>query len=392
MKHKIKYYPVGNGDHSLIILDDGTIIQVDCNIRQASHDDKQKDCYNVKTDLLKLCKKREGNYFVDVFILTHGDLDHIRGFEKNYYQGDPANYTKENREENEIIIDEMWFSPMIAEEHNNTDEEAYQKEAERRLKLHLKKDNNKDLPGNRIRIVGYDGNKKYADLNHLRATPGKVVTKFNYKEQNTFSVFIHSPFKEQLLSAEKDKNSTSIVFQARFKNSAAEKEFNCLAIFGGDADYIAWGIILQKTIASGKDVTEQALYWDLFLAPHHCSWTFFNDTPQLENKEPKEDSLEILKYRRLGGKIIASSKKIIDNDDNPPHYAAKMEYLRSLENNSNFLNTAITPEEDAPEPIIFEITTEGIQKLKCDSEIKKEKLIAATAVAASAIIKKPWGY
>lgn len=392
MAHKIKYCPVGNGDHSLIILDDGTIIQVDCNIRQASHDDNQKDCYNVKMDLLNICKKRDDNYFVDVFILTHGDLDHVRGFEKNYYQGDPANYAKENQEANEIIIDEMWFSPMIAEEHNNTDEEAYQKEAERRLNLHLKKDSAKDFPGNRIRIVGYDGDKKYADLNHLRVTPGEVVTSFNHKEQNTFSIFIHSPFKEQLLSAEKDKNSTSIVFQARFKKSATEKEFSCLAIFGGDADYIAWGIILQKTIASGKDITEQALYWDLFLAPHHCSWTFFNDTPQEDNKEPKEDSLEILKYRRAGGRVIASSKKIVDNHDNPPHYAAKEEYLKALGSNSEFLNTAISPEEDAPEPIMFEITSEGIQKLKSESEIKKEKLKAAAAVATSAIIKKPWGY
>ena len=88
--------------------------------------------------------------------------------------------------------------------------------------------------------------------------------------------------------------------------------------------------------------------------------------------------------------MIASSKKIIDNDDNPPHYAARREYLKALEKNDHFLNTAIHPDEDAPEPIVFEITSEGIEKLKCESEIKKEKLKAANAVAAGAIIKKPW--
>lgn len=392
MAYKIKYYQVGNGDQSIIILDDDTTIQVDCNIRQAAHDDDQKNCYNVKKDLLNVCKKRNGNYFLDVFILTHGDLDHIRGFEKNYYQGDPAKYNNQNRENNEIIIDEMWFSPMIAEEHNNTDEEAYQKEAERRLQLHLKKDNSRDLPGNRIKIVGYDGNKKYEELNYLRVTPGTVVTMFNNKQQDKFSIFIHSPFKEQLLSADKDKNSTSIVFQARFKKSTIGNDFAGLALFGGDADYIAWGIILQKTIASGKDETEQALYWDLFIAPHHCSWTFFNDTPQEDNKEPKQDSLEILNYRRPGGRIIASSKKIIDNNDNPPHFAAKNEYLKALEKSENFINTAVHPNEDAPEPIVFEITSEGIQKLKTEEEIKAERLKAASAVAANAIIKKPWGF
>jgi len=392
MTDKIKYYPVGNGDQSLIILKDQTTIQIDCNIRQASHDENQKDFFDVKKDFLSILKKRDNNTFIDVFVLSHGDCDHTRGFKKNYYQGDPSEYNKENREANEIIIDEMWFSPMIAEEHTNTDEDAYQQEAERRLALHLKKDANKDLPGNRIRIIGYDGDKKYKDLDHLRSIPGTVINTFNNKTQTTFSIFIHSPFKEQLLAAEKDKNSTSIVFQARFKNNEKDKNFNCLAMFAGDADYIAWGIILQKTISSGKDETEKALYWDLFLAPHHCSWTFFNDTPQEENKEPKDDSLEILRYRRNGGRIISSSKKIIDNDDNPPHFAAKEEYLKTLEKESDFFNTAIEPNEDSPEPILFKISSNGIEKEKTESEIKKDRLKAATAVAAGAIIKQPWGY
>lgn len=390
MKNIIKFYPVGNGDQSLIVLADETTIQIDCNIRQASHDDGQAEYFDVKKDILSILKKRNEAPYLDVFILTHGDCDHCRGFIKNYYQGDPNNYTKENRDANEIIIDEMWFSPMIAEEHSNTDEEAYQLEAERRLKLHLDNDKNKDLPGNRIKIIGYDGSKKYYSLNYLRATPGSIVSTFNNKTQSKFSVFIHAPFKEQLLSAEKDKNSTSIVLQARFKNNPSDQDFTCLAMFGGDADYIAWGIILQKTINSKKDISEKALYWDIFLAPHHCSWTFFNDTPHIDNPIPSEDSLEILKYRRKGGIIISSSKKIHDNEDNPPHYAAKQEYIKKLESSANFYNTAIEPEEAAPKPLVFEIIETGIKKVKSQKEIEAGKLAAALAVANSGIIKKPW--
>lgn len=125
-----------------------------------------------------------------------------------------------------------------------------------------------------IKIVGYDGNKDYSTLNHLRAIPGTVVSKFNNKQQTTFSVFIHAPFKEHLNSAEKDKNSTSIVFQARFKESATDKEFSGLAMFGGDSDHYSWAIILEKTKKYKNNTNEQALKWDLFLAPHHCSWTF----------------------------------------------------------------------------------------------------------------------
>jgi len=388
MKNTIKYYPVGNGDQSLITLKDETTILIDCNIRQASIDSTDPEIYDVKKDLLKSIKKKDDNPFVDVFVLTHGDNDHCRGFKTNFYQGDPKKYGEKNRKANEIIIHEMWFSPMIAEEHTNNDEDAYQQEAERRLELHCNNNADKDEPGNRIKIVGYDGNKDYSTLGHLRVTPGNVVNKFNNKEQDTFSFFIHSPFKIQLASAEKDKNSNSIVFQARFKETKQSAEFSTLAMFAGDADYIAWGIILEKTLDSGKDQTEKALDWDLFLAPHHCSWTFFNEH---DNKdEVQESALEVLRYHRKGAKVIASSKKIINNDDNPPSYKAKQEYIKQLDSSSDFINTALEPKEAAPEPLVFEITSSGPKKLKPESEIESDKLKAAISVAATGIIKKPW--
>jgi hypothetical protein len=391
MKNLIKCYPVGNGDQSLLVLKDKTTILVDCNIRQSSLGSTDPKIYDVKKDLLGSIQKREGNPYIDIFVLTHGDQDHCRGFEENFYRGDPSNYKEKNRKAGEIIIDEMWFSPMIAEEHTNDDEEAYQREAERRIELHINNSLDKDLPGNRIRIVGYDGNKDYSALKDLRYTPGTVVTKFNNKEQSTFSIFIHAPFKEHLASAEKEnKNTTSIVFQARFRERPSDSKFSGLAMFGGDADYIAWEVILERTVRYGNDKTESALDWDLFLAPHHCSWTFFNEH---DNKdEPKESSLEILRYHRTGGKVISSSKKILNNDDNPPSYLAKNEYIKQLDTSANFLNTDTEPKEDAPEPLVFEITADGVKKLKPESETESDKLAAAISVASIGVIKKPWCY
>ena len=355
-KNYLKFYPVGNGDTSLITLSDKTTILVDCNIRQVSKDDSKPEIFDVKADLLKSVRKRDNIPYLDVFILTHGDIDHCRGFKANFYQGDPKKYSKKNLDEDEIIIDEMWFSPMIAEENTNNDEDAHQQEAERRLDLHRRENPDMDLPGNRIKIIGYDANKDYRDLNHLRAIPGTIVSKFNNIYQNTFSIFIHAPFKEHLTSSEKDKNSTSIVFQARFKEFSFSTNYSCLAIFGGDSDHFSWEIILNKTRKHENDVKEQALDWDLFLAPHHCSWSFFNDRPQADNPEPKASSLEVLDYKRSDGKVIASSKKIVDDEDNPPHYEAKIEYQKKV-NKTNFLNTAIQPKEEQPEPIEFEIET-----------------------------------
>jgi len=392
MKNLIKYYPVGNGDQSLITLKDETTILIDCNIRQTSVNSTDPEVCDVKKDLLKSIKKRDNNLYVDVFVLTHGDCDHCRGYKTHFYQGDPKKYGEKNRKADEIIIDEMWFSPMIAEEHTNDDEDAYQQEAERRLELHRNNSADKDLPGNRVKIVGYDGNKDYSTLNHLRAIPGTVVSAFNNKQQTTFSVFIHAPFKEHLNSAEKDKNSTSIVFQARFKESATDTEFSGLAMFGGDSDHYSWAIILEKTKKYKNDINEQALNWDLFLAPHHCSWTFFNDTPQDENTEPKKTSLEVLDNKRSGARVIASSKKIVNDDDNPPHYEAKQEYIKKLSKSSDFLNTSVEPKESAPEPIVFEITSSGIKKLKTESEAEADRLAAAISVASTGVIKKPWAW
>lgn len=347
---------------SLITLTDGTTIAVDCNIRQVSIGSTDPSIYDVKKDLLSSVKRRDEIPYLDVFILTHGDYDHCRGYKDNFYQGNPESYSSADKKASKVMIDEMWFSPMIAEAHTNNDEDAYQQEAERRLELHRKKDPNRDRPGNRIKIVGYDGTKKYADLDHLRATPGTIVSTFNNVVQATFSVFIHAPFKEHLNSAEKDKNSTSIVFQARFKTTAEAKEFCGFALFGGDSDHYSWEIILDKTRKHKNDVQHKALDWDLFLAPHHCSWSFFNDTPQSENDEPRDTSLKLLDYRRAGAKVIASSKEILNNDDNPPHYEAKVEYVSKV-GSLNFLNTAIEPSKKQPLPIVFEITASGVKRI-----------------------------
>lgn len=207
MNGQIKYYPTGNGDQSLISVtekdpttqeDYTTNIIIDCNIRESCKGDSDKSQCDVKADVLKTLFKRNGMPYVDVFILTHGDQDHCRGFEANFYQGDPRKYGDKHKKAEEIFIDVLWFSPMVLEESGNSDAECYRKEALRRIKLHNDDHADKDLPGNKIIIVGYNGNENISDLNTRRVVPGKIVTKFNERELTTFSIFIHAPYKVQL--------------------------------------------------------------------------------------------------------------------------------------------------------------------------------------------------
>ena len=374
MESTIKIYPVGNGDHSVIsVYEDNytTNIMVDCDIRKSSEGDEDPAKFDVKADLLRCLPRRSDMLYVDVLILTHGDYDHCRGFEEHFYQGDPRKYSNADKKNDRIFIDVLWFSPMALQECGNDDAEAFKKEARRRIKLHNDASPDKDLPGNRIVIIGYNGNEELSDLNTVRKVPGNVVTKFNERQLSTFSIFIHAPYKKQLARVD-DLNHTSIVFQARFKEKKESTDFCVLAMFGGDADYIAWDIIMSSSI---DHKNEDALNWDLLLAPHHCSWTFFNESGE---KEPTDSSLVVLDYKRKGGIIISSSKPILNDDKNPPSYKAKQEYLKKLDKSSQFLNTAIEPYQVYPEPIVFIVTPNG------PARVPKSTLSSTLAAAGGA--------
>ena len=396
MSSQIKYYPVDNGDQTLISVEENsytTKILVDCNIRESSKGDNNLDQYDVKADLLKALSKKEHNgvkdvSYADLFILTHGDEDHLLGFEKNFYQGDPKNYKQANKDNGEILIDVLWFSPMVMGTATNDDERCFNKEARRRIELHCDKSDARKLPGNRIVIVGDDGNEKLEDVEDLvRFNPGDVVKRFNDRNLTTFSIFIHSPYQKELKDEEVDKNRVSLVFQARFHNSSSKDGFATLAMFGGDANYEAWETILEKTKRYKNDMKERALDFDLFMAPHHCSWSYYGPVPMKEEDKPAKASLAILDYKRGVAKVIASCKEIKDNDDNPPHYRAKQEYVKKVKD-ENFLNTATHNKMGkTPQPIIFDITQQGPMKPK-----KQEGSASAAGGAALGAINQPSTY
>jgi beta-lactamase superfamily II metal-dependent hydrolase len=99
----ITYFPVGNGDTTLIQLSDETSILIDCNITQDSEDESKDEVYSVHDHILKKVLKDENDVqYLDVFILTHPDEDHCRGFGNIFYTGDPADYQKKDHKEGKI--------------------------------------------------------------------------------------------------------------------------------------------------------------------------------------------------------------------------------------------------------------------------------------------------
>ncbi len=379
-KHLVKFYPVDNGDTSLIKPKDKITLLVDVNIREGETNSDGNDIFDVKKDLIESIETKDGNYFLNHFILSHADEDHCLGFEKNFYQGDSKEYGESNQENEEIIIDELWVTSLIFSNGLCSDAKAIKKEANRRIKLIEEDSSEKDDFGNKIKLIGYDGNERYEDIpNHI---PGEIVEIGDYLE-----LFIHAPFKADLIEsrAEKDRNSSSIVFQASIKNNSYDTTPIAKLFFGGDADHYRWEKILK---ISEENNNEEKLEWNILLAPHHCSWSFFSDVPydDEENQEPQDYSLEFLDYGLEDAKIIASCKKIKKEKPNPPHDAAKDQYVDKLDSKDNFFNTSVHTKEKTPEPIIFEIGS-SIEMQETKSEKKRN---AAKEMAETGVVKKPW--
>lgn len=372
---RIKYYPVENGDTSLITLSDETKILIDINITNESTDESEEQRYDVLRDLLdNELKKNSKKPYVDVFILTHPDEDHCRGYEKYFYQGVPSDYDDDDKKNELIIINELWYTPRVFEVYTKDlcpDAKKFKKEAKRRMDLYKEDPETANCDGNRIRIIGYTDNKELKGLEDRIVTPGNLINEFNDEIKNDFSMFIHAPFKDTI--AEDDANETSIVFQAKFD---VDKQTNaCLAFWGGDAGWRVWADILAKS--NDKD-----LNWDLFFAPHHCSWTFFNDNTEDGKKEPQQSSIDILQ-KKIGKnpKVIVSSKEIKRNNDNPPSYIAKNQYVKEV-TDANFWVTSTHSDTTPPEPIEFEIKSSGPQEkltTKASATMKSSLINKATS-------------
>ena len=354
MEHIIKFYPVGNADCTLIKLGNGMTIIVDCQILDDLTDGLGKQVlFDVKADLLKELKRdSEGRPYVDLFISTHPHDDHCKGFEKNFYHGAIKDYDKDKNKE-QIIIEEMWITPRGMKNDLADTAVEIRREAKRRRDLY---DGNKSFVAERgdyLRIIGYDKDKEF-DSRYCYV-PGRIVSVIHGDEMKYLEIFIHAPFKKDIETCKRDddKNATSIVVQLSFKIDGY-KDYKCRMLLCGDAEHEIW----QHIIENNKD--DEKLKWNIFLAPHHCSWTFFNES---DNKKETMSSADKILSLQIGDKahIIASSEEIKDDDNNPPCYEAKIEYEKQLkQGGKHFLNTAVyRTTGEIPQPIVFIIGETG---------------------------------
>lgn len=91
----ILFFPVGNGDMTLIELQSGKRILIDVDIRAAA-DNPDDETFDVARALhQRLSRDSYGRLFVDAFLLTHPDKDHCTGLQKHFHLGPPSEWSRE---------------------------------------------------------------------------------------------------------------------------------------------------------------------------------------------------------------------------------------------------------------------------------------------------------
>lgn len=356
------FWPVGTGDSTTVTVNSDTALQVDLHHLASSNDDD--DPHTPIVDKLKqLLPQQNDEPYLATFVLTHPDEDHCLGF---------ADLLKE------VSIGELWFSPRIFREYKKDlcdDAKAFQKEAKRRVKKTIAEKGNPDS-GDRVRIIGYDDlleEEEFKDFPRDRLTvPGNAITDLDGVDHAAqFRAFVHAPFKDD---ATGDRNDCSIALQIRL----IDDPVTGYGLFLGDHCYPT----IKRIFERSKD---DDLVWNVMLAAHHCSKSvmYWKDDGD-KDEVLKQDILDAMENAELNpGYIVASSDPIPASNkkgDNPPHAKAKQRYEEIA--NDEFLCTQEHPDEDSPQPIVFEISTDGLQYQECGASTGK----ASSAAMGTAIV------
>ncbi len=372
--HKIKFYPVGNGDTSQIILSNDKRILFDFrHIKKAEREESTE--IDLKNELKNELDEANRDSF-DVVAFTHGDKDHIENSTEFFELLHASKYQGGER----IKIVDLWVPAAMILETATNDQQSdefviWRQEARYRLKK-----------GKGIRVFSKPDKLKdwleseglsVDDRRDLITDAGQVAPDFDI-ESDEVEFFCHSPFIKHVDGSDDLRNEAALVFNVRFK--AGNNIFDYFAI--GDSK---WDV-LEDIVQSTKDHdNEDRLDWDLFNIPHHCSYLSLSDEKGERETDPKPLVKELLQHGRSNAYMVSSSKEINDNaqayeQTQPPHIQAKKCYNRYLSENNGakIYVTMEEPNTDKPEPLEFEIKNNGITRT---SKI--------TATAASVIVSKP---
>jgi len=363
MPASLTFFPVGNGDMTLVTLDNDQQLLIDINIRKTSEDDDD-DTPNVILLLReKLDRDSDGRLVLDGFLLSHPDKDHVTGLEEHFHLGAPEDWVEGD---DKILIREMWSSPIVFRRASKNlklcpDAKAWATEARRRVKLY-RDEEAIGAEGDRIQILGEDEDGKTDDILAIVVSTDDLITSLNCVGGNAFEGRLLAPISsDDVDDVDKlDKNHSSVVIRFSIRGDGyADK---CRFLSGGDAEVAIWEHLWDKH----GDEQPDWLSYDILQAPHHCSWhslSYDSSSEMGDDAEVNDDARNALSQIRKGAIVIASSKIIDPQDADPPSDRAKQEYVSIVEDDDSRFKCVsdVWDEDDAP--LEYEITSSGVVKV-----------------------------
>lgn len=324
MTATIKFFPVGNGDMTLITTESGKNILIDCNIRSG------KEYPDVVTQLREcLTRDSQKRLFVDIFVWTHPDEDHCKGIKKHFHLGEPSGW---NKNDDKIFINEVYSSPIVfrrAEKNTKKnsltlceDAKAFNKEVKRRVNLY-KKNKKIGKSGDLVKVLGEDEKGKTDDIKNIVHKLDSEI-----KMTNDLSAILLGPSPIAELETDEDKlssNESSVMMNYEIKVNGLSTQFFTL----GDAEVVCNEALWKRK--SDSKATKDLTY-NILQVPHHCSWRAISHDSLKEAEKNKtiarvsEDALNALDEALNNAIIVASCNQIKNDDNNPPAYKAKKEY------------------------------------------------------------------
>ena len=376
MTPKVTFFPVGNGDMTLVVTESGRRVLIDINIRTAADDDND-DTVDVLTELRdRLERDDEGRSYVDAFLLSHPDQDHCSGLMRHFHLGPPDDWVKAD---DKILIREQWSSPMVFRRKSSqhtlcADADAFNKEARRRVRR-FEDAGQAVEDGDRILILGEDEDGKTDHLGEITVAVDDVFSQINKQADGDFEARLLGPlpatsFEDDDNGSAKNKSSTIL----QLSIGCAGQWDACRFLTGGDAEVVIWEAIWAR-----HEDQPDWLEYDLLQAPHHCSWrTLSHDgwSTKGEDAQVSDDARSALAQCRPGATIVSSSKPIKDEDCDPPCVRAKREYVDIVEEDGGeFICVEEHVDQGEDGVLEYEISKGGLR-----SSTKKVK--AASALGA----------